>query len=323
MLNPRSIFYGMAIIAGCFQTLPTASMPVPQTFQLVSQNPWGVCDSYFAFYEKQYGVPAGLLRSVALVESGRYYAKKGEKVPWPWTINIEGEGSTYDTKAEAIAAVQQAQKQGKRSIDVGCMQINLKWHPDVFSNLEQAFAPHHNIAYAAEFLKGLKNDKGSWEEAVAHYHSATKELSNGYKKKVMSHWYKELSKNSILGGLPTPTLLPIDGQVSAIPTLKEPKKPLFSYIVPYPNSPAGQDPKKAKDSMWQNIPQQESSVTAPNGAQPKFFALRGSVHTEDNEEKGESNKDKTPHPLQSVILSNTGNKMPHAAPEPVFLPLKR
>ena len=75
--------------------------------------------------------------------------------PWPWTVNAEGQGAFYDTKAEAVAAVRAMQARGVRSIDVGCGQINLMHHPDAFASLEQAFDPQANAAYAARFLKEL------------------------------------------------------------------------------------------------------------------------------------------------------------------------
>ena len=68
--------------------------------------------------------------------------------PWPWTINAEGQGLFYDTKAQAVAAVRALQARGVRSIDVGCMQVNLMHHPDAFPTLEQAFDPQTNAAYA-------------------------------------------------------------------------------------------------------------------------------------------------------------------------------
>ena len=40
--------------------------------------------------------------------------------------------------------------QGARSIDVGCMQVNLLHHADAFASLEQAFDPVANARYAAD-----------------------------------------------------------------------------------------------------------------------------------------------------------------------------
>ena len=100
------------------------------------------------------------------MESGRRDPVTGAVHPWPWTVNAEGQGFFYDTKAEAVAAVRAMQARGIRSIDVGCGQINLMHHPDAFPSLEVAFDPQANAAYAARFLKELFAQTGDWNKAT-------------------------------------------------------------------------------------------------------------------------------------------------------------
>ena len=133
-------------------------------------------------------VPPGLLGSIAMVESGRPDPRTGRPAPWPWTINVAGTGFFYQTKQEAIAAVQAAQATGVRSIDVGCMQVNLMHHADAFATLDQAFDPRANAAYAAGFLTRLFQQAGSWPEAAASYHSATPGLREDYQRRVLLGW---------------------------------------------------------------------------------------------------------------------------------------
>ena len=106
-------------------------------------------------------------------------------------MNAEGQGLFYDTKAEAVAAVRAMQARGIRSIDVGCGQINLMHHPDAFANLELAFDPQANAAYAARFLKELFAQTGDWNKATAMYHSATPELAPSTSDKVLAVWPEE------------------------------------------------------------------------------------------------------------------------------------
>ena len=107
---------------------------------------------------------------------------------WPWTINAEGQGRYFDTKAEAIAAVEALRARGVTVIDVGCLQVNLKHHPDAFANLETAFDPVANARYAGLFLKRLYGQARSWEQAAANYHSATPERGEAYRQQVMAAW---------------------------------------------------------------------------------------------------------------------------------------
>jgi hypothetical protein len=65
------------------------------------------------------------------------------------------------------------------------MQINLAYHPDAFATLEQAFDPRANASYAVSFLNDLRQRTGSWDAATAAYHSATPELGEPYRARVM------------------------------------------------------------------------------------------------------------------------------------------
>jgi Transglycosylase SLT domain len=130
--------------------------------------------------ERSFAIPDHLLAAIAHVESGRRDPVSGSFDPWPWTINADGQGSFYDTKAEAVAAVQAMRARGVRSIDVGCMQISLLHHPDAFASLDQAFDPSANATYGARFLTELHTKANAWPRAVELYHSATPELGQQY-----------------------------------------------------------------------------------------------------------------------------------------------
>lgn len=149
------------------------------------------CALHVSVTERSKGIPRHLLGAISKVESGRKDPSTGKFVAWPWTLNVEGQGYVYPTKEAAIAAVRSFQRQGKRSIDVGCMQVNLLHHPNAFRSLEEALDPRRNIAYASDFLMDLKNKNGSWNMAVAHYHSATKALHEPYRNRVYDVWNKE------------------------------------------------------------------------------------------------------------------------------------
>jgi len=141
--------------------------------------------------ERGTAIAPHLLAAISRVESGRQDPLSGQWHPWPWTVDAEGQGSFYDTKAEAVAAVRAMQARGVQSIDVGCMQVNLMHHPDAFPNLEMAFEPQVNAAYAARFLRELFAQTGDWSKATALYHSATPELGAEYQRKVQAVWPEE------------------------------------------------------------------------------------------------------------------------------------
>lgn len=146
------------------------------------------CRAAITAAERAYGIPDRLMAAIGMVESARRDPQTGQVGPWPWTINAEGAGGYYETKAEAVAAVRDLQARGVRSIDVGCMQINLFHHASAFANLEEAFDPAANARYAARYLTTLMGQTGSWQKAAAWYHSANPEFGEPYARKVMAAW---------------------------------------------------------------------------------------------------------------------------------------
>jgi len=147
-----------------------------------------LCAAAVSAQEARHGIPRKLLTAVSLVESGKWDDEAGKSVAWPWTVTAEGKGRFFPTKAAAIAAVRRLQARGVTSIDVGCMQVNLYYHPDAFGSLDVAFDPDRNAAYGAKFLADLKHDQGSWQRAVQHYHSSTAERRIPYQRKVYAAW---------------------------------------------------------------------------------------------------------------------------------------
>lgn len=127
------------------------------------------------------------MQAIGIIESG-HADERGTTTAWPWTINVEGVGHVFDTKADAIAAVTEHRARGARSIDVGCMQVNLLHHGNAFASLDEAFDPAANARYAAQFLLRLLAQTGSWPRAVAGYHSLTPDIGAEYSRKVLAVW---------------------------------------------------------------------------------------------------------------------------------------
>lgn len=155
-----------------------------------------VCATHIARHEKHHNMPTGLMQAISKVESGRK-DDTGRIVAWPWTVNANGQGYYFPTKEAAIQAVKAMQKKGIKSIDVGCMQVNLYYHPNAFKNLAEAFDPHKNVAYAARFLTNLKNEHKCWRKAIAHYHSANPIHYIPYQRSVLTAWHRDYNIGNI------------------------------------------------------------------------------------------------------------------------------
>lgn len=145
------------------------------------------CITAAAQAERALNIPEGFLFAMSKVESGRVEAD-GAVAPWPWTITAAGVGHYYQSRQEAVAAVQAFRDQGVNSLDVGCMQINLQQHPDAFPSVDQAFDPVRNAQYGATFLRQMYDKTGSWPRAAAAYHSQTPGIGTPYQWKVLEAW---------------------------------------------------------------------------------------------------------------------------------------
>lgn len=164
----------------CLCCLPVSAAP--------AALPVTGCGPAIVLAERSFRIPAHLLQAIAQVESGRPNQFSGQLEPWPWTINAAGAGAFFATKAQAIAAVRALQARGIRSIDVGCLQVNLMFHPAAFGSLEQAFDPSANAQYAARFLTTLRGNDSDWMRAIAAYHSQTAAVGNDYRRRVLAFW---------------------------------------------------------------------------------------------------------------------------------------
>ena len=124
-----------------------------------------VCEQQMARAAARHGVPLGMLYAVGLTESG----KRGSLQPY--AMNIGGRAYFGSGPADVVARMGQAQREGIRLVDLGCMQINHHYHREKFASLEAMIDPAQNVDYATRFLKELRDREGSWTLAVARYHA--------------------------------------------------------------------------------------------------------------------------------------------------------
>jgi len=146
-----------------------------------------ICEKIAEQIEKTRNLPANILTSIATVEAGRRRSN-GTVAPWPWSLNHAGNSLFFDTKLDAVKYLKKNITESFKNIDVGCMQVNVKWHFRHFDSFEDMLDPHKNIRYAASFLIKLEKQHGSWEKAIKHYHSSTNKLNVKYFAKVSKVW---------------------------------------------------------------------------------------------------------------------------------------
>jgi hypothetical protein len=142
-------------------------------------DPSSLCLDAAADAAVRTGVPRNVLVAIALVETGQ--TRNGQLRPWPWTINEGGDGQWFASKAEAVGKAQDAIDLGATNVDLGCFQLNYRWHAENFASLEDMLDPLANALYAAGFLARLHAETGNWSDAAAAYHSRTPEYAERYR----------------------------------------------------------------------------------------------------------------------------------------------
>ncbi len=149
--------------------------------------PGDACEQAGRAAEAAFGIPSGLLLAIGRVESGRL-SPTGHVAPWPWAVDVAGQGALLPSRAAALATIRAARAAGQENIDVGCFQVNLGAHPDAFPSLQAALDPETNATYAAGFLARLRTKLGDWGAAAAAYHSQTPALGQPYLMAVLRDW---------------------------------------------------------------------------------------------------------------------------------------
>lgn len=124
-----------------------------------------MCESEILSAAERYGIPAGILYSVGLTETGVRGSLQ------PYAMNIEGKAVFAADAAEVMRRFEDARARGATLIDLGCMQINHRFHGENFASPQDMLDPHQNVDYAARFLARLRARHETWTMAVARYHA--------------------------------------------------------------------------------------------------------------------------------------------------------
>jgi hypothetical protein len=243
-MNWRVIPLFLALVAPCRAVADSIPVSPPPTGR--------VCRQAIAAAERAHGLPPHLLAAIARVESGRRDDPSGTFNPWPWTIDMDGQGTFYDNKAQAVAAALAMRPRATKSLDVGCMQISLTFHPDAFPDMNQAFDPAANADYGARYLADLFAKTNAWPKAVELYHSATLEIGQQYRQLV----YAALPEEQKLAGdvaqsFPLPAGWPsgVNRSLLALPLRSSPP-----HVIPLVPGPWGGPPAGKSLAAYRSMP---------------------------------------------------------------------
>ena len=137
------------------------------------------------------GIPYAIFYALALTESGKKIPDVKSFRPWPWTLNVEGRGYFFESRLAAWQTLKGLLDNGNRSIDIGLMQVNWRYHSKRLISAWQALDPHHNLRVGAEILQDCFLAERDWWVGVGCYHSPNNsERAAQYRRRVLSRWQR-------------------------------------------------------------------------------------------------------------------------------------
>lgn len=143
-----------------------------------------------------------LLYSISLAESA-YTRGNGTISPWFLTLRSSEGARYFHSKAEAMAELEGLiiRHGARSSIDVGLMQVNLRWNGHRVRDPLLLLDENHNLEVGAEILvEALNSAPSDPELGVGRYHHWEDEsVSRSYGRRVLSI-YKQLAGRAYTGG---------------------------------------------------------------------------------------------------------------------------
>ncbi len=137
------------------------------------------------------GIPYTVLYAVALAESGKRISDLKSYRPWPWTLNVAGRGYFFDSRLAAWQTLKGLLDNGDRSIDIGLMQVNWRYHSERLGSAWQALDPYHNLRVGAAILQDCYVNERDWWASVGCYHAPNNlERAAQYRRRVVARWQR-------------------------------------------------------------------------------------------------------------------------------------
>lgn len=128
------------------------------------------------------GIDPRLLYAISLVESNKNAGKKLIK-PDPYVLRAPTKIYRGDDKNDSCDRLQIYANDYKNMVDVGLMQVNLRWNGHRVSDKCDLLEPEKNVSVAAQILKEEISRGGIY--SIGRYHNPTDALAKKYQESVL------------------------------------------------------------------------------------------------------------------------------------------
>ncbi len=140
---------------------------------------------------------ADAVKLIQHVQSHRYLLRAtlaGERTQKRWF---------FDAKQSAVAwarlnlggANYSIRRIDPRNIDIGLMQVSLRWHAKQMPSLAQALDPAWNVQYGAKYLQGLIRKHRDVVTAIGYYNANDPQKRLVYTRKILSRYEQLVARH--------------------------------------------------------------------------------------------------------------------------------
>jgi len=156
--------------------------------------------SVFVDVARSAGIPPDLFYATILTESRARVRVNGKikHVPWPWTLNVNGQPRRFQTRQAAYDFLKGAMAQGIRQVGIGYGQHEWRWHKHRYSSLWAALDPYINLQVTAQIFREIYDSdiphcRKSWINTIGCYHrmrdtQADRIIALRYTIRVLEQW---------------------------------------------------------------------------------------------------------------------------------------
>lgn len=169
--------------------LVLAALVSGSALMATSANAFSLAGTQFQAVGESKGIDPILIYSIALAESA-YGKGRGSIAPWPWTLRTATTPYYESSQEEAAAVLNRIiQERGhKTSVDIGPMQVNLRWNGHRVNNPTDLLSFKTNIEVGTDILlEAIASAPGDLELGLGHYHHWESDVvARSYGRKILT-----------------------------------------------------------------------------------------------------------------------------------------
>ncbi len=174
------ILYLSSSAAWCGDTSAAGNATVPLDGKNQAISPQALRGTTWWRVATERGLDPYILYAVALVESPQVNNRLA--TPWPWAINRQGRTIIPSSRTVARGILNDALTKGIRAIDVGLMQVNVRWHGHRVRSPEELLDPETNIRVGADVLaEAIRSAPGNLTLGIGRYHAGWHNDTDAYR----------------------------------------------------------------------------------------------------------------------------------------------